>query len=774
MQHPERNFIEDDENTMRPAASSSIMGFVDQVLNVRYGNYTQEKFDQLLDEFCQIAIGSVLGDESEPIHPSDIKKKIIKIMHDTTSPELLSAAYFDSKANDGEGANVTATYYISQIFNLVLAATLDDAIYKVLGTDTTPEQLLENKKARVKTLFASLFGKDRVGIAGRCNQGVRHELVGCLNGVYPKGPGEYWYFIEDMQAAVGLQISDRLAKIVSYNIDSMSIKLESVLEFSLKEFWELSEYAIDGNKMPVFIQDIQSVLEPELILWAKEHFVNPSSALEYFNLNAANSIAATTMEHALKVPLFRAWDQLSACAFSSYGTWLSASGGKPAIDAVINWITEQTLDKLTELKFTKDQVNHLITLGRLLTDGTALDLLDVFGEDLKSFGTKLSNLLKTVDSIEEFWTVPFTEFNKLALDIHIAIDAWSSTCSSESLLWRLIDLKQGRNVQIDLTHALDLFKQRCVQEPATWLAMSDIKLLVDALGNPQTGDILVWATVNNYVPISKYLVNSILSPKPEIIPPTHGILSKRERIQALVNVADDCDLVGIVAVILMQQADKTAQDRADAAKLMTMQNQDGFNCLMTAINNANTELAVSIIQGLSNESNLLSTVLTQQDKGYYRNCLMLASERRQFAVVARIIRSLLGQPDTLRVVLTQQNLHDRNCLMLASESKQPEIARQIIKSLAEQPEVLKTVLTQQDVHGRNCMMLALSKEQLTIAAQVIDALSEQPEMLTTVLNQRDNSGQSCQSILYSNSQYSDIAGKIEDVLHPDQDYYCRI
>ena len=342
------------------------------------------------------------------------------------------------------------------------------------------------------------------------------------------------------------------------------------------------------------------------------------------------------------------------------------------------------------------------------------------------------------------------------------------------LLWRLIDLKQGRNVQIDLTHALDLFKQRCVQEPATWLAMSDIKLLVDALGNPQTGDILVWATVNNYVPISKYLVNSILSPKPEIIPPTHGILSKRERIQALVNVADDCDLVGIVAVILMQQADKTAQDRADAAKLVTMQNQDGFNCLMTAINNANTELAVSIIQGLSNESNLLSTVLTQQDKGYYRNCLMLASERRQFAVVARIIRSLLGQPDTLRVVLTQQNLHDRNCLMLASESKQPEISRQIIKSLAEQPEVLKTVLTQQDVHGRNCLMLALSKEQLTIAAQVIDALSEQPEMLTTVLNQRDNSGQSCQSILYSNSQYSDIAGKIEDVLHPDQDYYCRI
>ncbi len=73
---------------------------------------------------------------------------------------------------------------------MVLAATLDDEIYEELGTDTNPGQLLKDKRARVQTLLASLFGKNRVGIEGPCNQGVRHELVGCLNGVYPKGPGE--------------------------------------------------------------------------------------------------------------------------------------------------------------------------------------------------------------------------------------------------------------------------------------------------------------------------------------------------------------------------------------------------------------------------------------------------------------------------------------------------------------------------------------------------------------------------------------------------------
>ncbi len=98
-----------------------------------------------------------------------------------------------------------------------------------------------------------MFGKNRVSIAGRCNLGVRYELVGCLNGVYPKGPGEHWYFIEDIQAAVELQISDHLAKIVTYNMDSMIIKLEPVLELSLKEFWELSKYVIDGTKAPTFI-----------------------------------------------------------------------------------------------------------------------------------------------------------------------------------------------------------------------------------------------------------------------------------------------------------------------------------------------------------------------------------------------------------------------------------------------------------------------------------------------------------------------------------------
>ena len=222
MQNPIYDFIYDVENTMNSITSSSIMGFVDQVLNVRYGSYTQEKFDQLLDEFCQMAMRVTLADKSEHVYFIDqalLKAQIIRITQDREYPELLSAVYFDSEANGGEGADVTVTYHIPQIFNLVLAATLDDEIYEELSTNTSSEQLLKDKQARVRTLLASLFGEYHLGIAGRCNQGVRHELVGCLNGVYPKDPGERWYFIEDMQAAVGPQISDHLTKIVTYNTD---------------------------------------------------------------------------------------------------------------------------------------------------------------------------------------------------------------------------------------------------------------------------------------------------------------------------------------------------------------------------------------------------------------------------------------------------------------------------------------------------------------------------------------------------------------------------
>ena len=80
-------------------------------------------------------------------------------------------------------------------------------------------------------------------------------------------------------------------------------------------------------------------------------------------------------------------------------------------------------------------------LEKLLTDGMILDVLGIFGEDLEKFSNRISNLFVAVDSIEKFWAVPSIDFNQLTLDIRIAIDQWSNTYSSESILWRLISLK---------------------------------------------------------------------------------------------------------------------------------------------------------------------------------------------------------------------------------------------------------------------------------------------------------------------------------------------
>ncbi len=139
MQNPTYRFTEDHENTINPAATSSIIGFIDQVLNVRYGSYPPARFVRLLDEFCQIAIELAACDSSKPDHSNKLvyptnkallKKIIIEITRNREYSKLLSAVYFDSEANDGQGADVQVTYSIPQIFNLVLAATLDDEVYK--------------------------------------------------------------------------------------------------------------------------------------------------------------------------------------------------------------------------------------------------------------------------------------------------------------------------------------------------------------------------------------------------------------------------------------------------------------------------------------------------------------------------------------------------------------------------------------------------------------------------------------------------------------------
>lgn len=132
-------------------------------------------------------------------------------------------------------------------------------------------------------------------------------------------------------------------------------------------------------------------------------------------------------------------------------------------------------------------------LERLLTDGPALDLLDIFRVDLNEFDIRLSILFRATDSIEQFWAIPSVEFNELTIDVHVVIDEWFNVCGSENLLRRLIDLKQRENTQVDLARVLVLLKQRCEQEPAIWLAIRDIGLLVDVLSNSKTDDVLTWA-----------------------------------------------------------------------------------------------------------------------------------------------------------------------------------------------------------------------------------------------------------------------------------------
>lgn len=51
-------------------------------------------------------------------------------------------------------------------------------------------------------------------------------------------------------------------------------------------------------------------------------------------------------------------------------------------------------------------------------------------------------------------------------------------------------------------------------------------------------------------------------------------------------------LAGKIAVVLMQEANKTAHDQTVTEILITIQDKDSNNCLMTAIKNEDAELTI--------------------------------------------------------------------------------------------------------------------------------------------------------------------------------------
>ncbi len=76
--------------------------------------------------------------------------------------------------------------------------------------------------------------------------------------------------------------------------------------------------------------------------------------------------------------------------------------------------------------------------------------------------------------------------------------------------------------------------------------------------------------------IVKYLMGSILCPKLGIVPTVNGLLSEKGRVQAIVDIIARIGqnathhLAGMIAVMLMQKADKTVYNRAVIEKLINV------------------------------------------------------------------------------------------------------------------------------------------------------------------------------------------------------------
>ncbi len=241
-------FIDNPENTMNRFASASIAAFLMR-LSEEYFDIQKKTIDECIGTFQNLVTNNIhfLGIDATQFQT--VTTYLQGVFNQP--PNQLDAVTVST-----ERGVIRKAFPLKEVFALVCAATMDINVYHIKYPQKTPLQLEEDKQQRVRVLCNSLVDLVR---DTKCHQGIRHELVGTLNMVYPGA-----HFIEDVDAF----FTDI---VVQCYLEELK-KLPMELQFQLYSAWAAGDEA-DSNLRGFFVTHNENA-KMKLVAVCKEHYIN--------------------------------------------------------------------------------------------------------------------------------------------------------------------------------------------------------------------------------------------------------------------------------------------------------------------------------------------------------------------------------------------------------------------------------------------------------------------------------------------------------------------
>lgn len=269
-----QNFIDYANNTHNQFASASIAAFLVR-LSEKYFDTQKKTIDECTKIFQEFVASNIGFLEITPVQFQSVTAYLQAVFNQPVN-ELDSVTIFTKGVEIGKGL------LLKEVFALVCAATMDINVYHTEYPQKTQIQLEADMLQRGRVLCTCLLGLVR---DNKCHQGIRHELVGTLNEVYPGA-----HFIEEVDSFF-------TATVVQLYLEELK-KLLMALQFQLYSAWVAGDE--NNSNLQRFFADHNERARMKLISLCEEHYINPNNTEVTAKIN--NTINVDVLIY-LPVPL---------------------------------------------------------------------------------------------------------------------------------------------------------------------------------------------------------------------------------------------------------------------------------------------------------------------------------------------------------------------------------------------------------------------------------------------------------------------------------------
>ena len=183
---------------------------------------------------------------------------------------------FDTVTIFIKGYEIRRAFPLKEVFALVCIATMDVEVYKEADRTKTPSELEHDRIQRIKVLCITLLELAQLQFSANriCHQGVRHDLVGTLNKVYPGA-----HFIDEMNSF----FQDAVVSVYLEALKTLPIDAQSGL-FSA---WVAGD---ESSVLKAFFTRYNGGAKEKLCSVCKVHYINPADPEVTGKINATTDV----------------------------------------------------------------------------------------------------------------------------------------------------------------------------------------------------------------------------------------------------------------------------------------------------------------------------------------------------------------------------------------------------------------------------------------------------------------------------------------------------